>query len=81
MGKQSKIHNYFYLGASKFVLARVDFSNITHPKLIFFQDRLTHGFRQGCLSDLETASREARILLEEAGLDDFPEINLIGKEL
>jgi len=74
---RSKIHNYFYLGASKFALARVDFSNIIRPRLIFFQEKATDGFQHGCLSDLESASREARSLFEAAQLDDFPEISLI----
>ncbi len=75
--KNSKINNYFFLGASKFVLARVDFSNLAHPKLIYFKAVSSQGFYHGRISDLELASREARSLFDDAGLDNFPEITLV----
>lgn len=75
--KGSKISNYYYLGASKFALARVDFSNLLKPKLVYFKEVPAQGFYLGRISDLELASRETRLLFEDAGLDHFPETTLV----
>ena len=73
----SKISNFFYLGASKLVLCRVDFSRPQEPKLIFFEERPSEGFYFGKINDLELASRQVMSLLEKAELNSFPELTII----
>jgi cell division protein FtsA len=77
MFKSSKTCNFFYLGASKSALARVDLSNPSKPGLVFFKEVPSEGFHLGRISDLELASRQIRSLFQEAGLDHFPEIILV----
>jgi len=75
--RSSKILNFCYLGASKFVLARVDCSNLAEPRLVFFKETKAQGFHRGRVSDLELASRDVQRLFQAAELDNFPEITLV----
>jgi len=72
-----KTSNFFYVGASKFILARIDFSKPEEPRLVFFEERPSQGFYSGKVNDLESTSSQVLSLLEAARLDSFPEISVV----
>jgi cell division protein FtsA len=73
----SKITNFFYLGSSRLALARVDFSNLSRPRVLYFKTEAAKNFAVGRTRDIENISAQVKRLFEDAELDNFPEITLI----